>query len=248
MSDGVMREPGRISINVADPFGQAPTAASRRFGQQPRLGGMATRTAPWWAVALLAVAGLAGWALFGLAAGAKNERIADLQAAVAEVRGDLKVVTAERDRLKTELDRLRTTWGDLAQMEAQLNAARQENARLGDLRERLLSDVAQSTATAPGTTAPRLGADRLPAGTVMDPPDEAPPLTRSEIIAAQRALTRLGFGRLPLDGEIGRRTRRAIQAFERRQGLPVTGELGPGTREALARATGEPVDQAGAER
>jgi Putative peptidoglycan binding domain len=248
MSDGVMREPGRISINVTDPFGAAATAASRRFGQRPGLGGMAMRTTPWWAAALLAVAGLAGWALFGLAAGGKNERIADLQAAVAEARGDLKAVTAERDRLKTELDRLRTTWGELAQMEAQLNAARQENARLGEVRERLLSEVAQSTAAAPGAPAPRLGADRLPAGTVLAPPDEAPPPTRAEIIAAQRALTRLGFGKLPLDGEIGRRTRRAIQAFERRQGLPVTGELGPGTREALARATGEPVDQAGAER
>jgi uncharacterized protein with PIN domain len=247
MSDGVMREPERISIDVADPFGPA-RAPSVRFARPAGAIRPAATAAPWWAVLLIAVAGLAGWVLFGLAFGAKNEQVVDLQVAVAEARGEQRAAAAERDRLKAELDRLRSTWGELARMEAQLNAARQENARLGEMRERLLADVSRATAATQDAAADPPAADRLPRESLAALLEETQPPSRSEIEAAQRALARLGFGRLPVDGEIGRRTRRAIQAFERRQGLPVTGELGPATLEALARATGEPIDRAAAER
>ena len=43
--------------------------------------------------------------------------------------------------------------------------------------------------------------------------------------AAQRALTKLGYGTLKSDGAIGPGTRQAIEKFERDRRLPVTGDL-----------------------
>jgi peptidoglycan hydrolase-like protein with peptidoglycan-binding domain len=56
--------------------------------------------------------------------------------------------------------------------------------------------------------------------------------------AAQEALTKLGYGPLVSDGRMGRRTRQAIEAFERAQGLTVTGELGSTTVQALQSTSG----------
>lgn len=53
----------------------------------------------------------------------------------------------------------------------------------------------------------------------------------------QQSLNRiLGLG-LVVNGLMGRQTRRAIRSFQRRQGLPVTGSVEPGTERALIAAT-----------
>jgi hypothetical protein len=57
-----------------------------------------------------------------------------------------------------------------------------------------------------------------------------------DVIAAQKALTRLGYGPLEADGVSGRATRLAIERFEREHGLPATGLLGQRTARALAAA------------
>jgi peptidoglycan hydrolase-like protein with peptidoglycan-binding domain len=58
----------------------------------------------------------------------------------------------------------------------------------------------------------------------------------SEIEQAQRLLAALGYNPGPADGEMGSRTRAAIEAFQAANGLVVDGTLGPATMAALRRA------------
>jgi peptidoglycan hydrolase-like protein with peptidoglycan-binding domain len=58
-----------------------------------------------------------------------------------------------------------------------------------------------------------------------------PPLARAgdpDVAWVQDALRRKGYAPGPADGLMGDRTRRAIEAFQRDQGMPVDGNIGPG--------------------
>lgn len=63
------------------------------------------------------------------------------------------------------------------------------------------------------------------------------PVQAKRIVAAQRALEKLGF-QVSVDGLNGPGTRAAIQNFERERDLPVTGELNPRTLRVLAARSG----------
>lgn len=52
-------------------------------------------------------------------------------------------------------------------------------------------------------------------------------------LEAQIALSRAGFSCGPIDGVLGTQTRAALQAFQARENLPVTGRLDPATRDVL---------------
>ena len=45
------------------------------------------------------------------------------------------------------------------------------------------------------------------------------------VISVQQALARLGYYRGRIDGSAGRGTREAIMRFERRNGMPITGQI-----------------------
>jgi len=62
------------------------------------------------------------------------------------------------------------------------------------------------------------------------------------LMAAQRALTKLGYGPLTDDGLFGPMTRSAIERFEREQGLEVTGLLVPQTIRVLSVRSGVDID------
>ncbi|MFL5324510.1 MAG: peptidoglycan-binding protein [Microvirga sp.] len=64
----------------------------------------------------------------------------------------------------------------------------------------------------------------------------------AKVAAAQRALTKLGYGTLKSDGAIGPGTRQAIEKFERDRRLPVTGDLNPRTTRELSAQAGMPID------
>jgi hypothetical protein len=75
------------------------------------------------------------------------------------------------------------------------------------------------------------------------PLDNAPALrgitplpAKQDVLAAQEALTQLGFGDLEADGVVGPTTRQAIEAFQRVVGLTVTGELHAQTLQSLMRS------------
>ncbi len=74
-------------------------------------------------------------------------------------------------------------------------------------------------------------------------PDAAPPAPRKKSgdplpsatawLEAQIALSREGFSCGPIDGVLGPQTRAALQAFQTRENLPVTGRLDRATRDTL---------------
>lgn len=60
--------------------------------------------------------------------------------------------------------------------------------------------------------------------------------TKQDILAAQEALTQLGFGNLEADGVMGPTTKQAIEEYQRVVGLTVTGELHGLTLQSLMRS------------
>ncbi len=70
---------------------------------------------------------------------------------------------------------------------------------------------------------------------VAGPKPAAPP--NKNVIAAQRALTKLGFN-VPATGMMGPATRQAVEKFEKSRGLPVKGDLTPKVMRDLASASG----------
>jgi hypothetical protein len=63
-----------------------------------------------------------------------------------------------------------------------------------------------------------------------------PKPTKQDILAAQEALTQLGFGNLEVDGVMGPTTKQAIEEYQRVVGLTVTGELHGLTLQSLMRS------------
>jgi peptidoglycan hydrolase-like protein with peptidoglycan-binding domain len=65
------------------------------------------------------------------------------------------------------------------------------------------------------------------------------PITSEWLVTrtAQKALTRLGYGPLKADGVAGPSTRRAVEAFQRANTLPITGELDASTLQRLTPGT-----------
>lgn len=62
-----------------------------------------------------------------------------------------------------------------------------------------------------------------------------------KLMAAQKALARIGYGPVSIDGKMGTETRNAIKSFERDRGMPETGELSPQVARALQQLTGAPL-------
>jgi len=76
------------------------------------------------------------------------------------------------------------------------------------------------------------------APTVAPPPSltvttQPPPASAATIRQAQGRLRAAGFDPGPADGTMGPRTREALQRFQAREGLPITGTLDAATRTAL---------------
>ncbi|MBY0565663.1 MAG: lytic murein transglycosylase [Hyphomonadaceae bacterium] len=79
---------------------------------------------------------------------------------------------------------------------------------------------------------------RTRAGVTPDPPREPQPLQRAGIRELQRLLNRLGYNAGVADGRIGARTRNAIRAFERAQGLEAQGRATDVVLDAARAAAG----------
>lgn len=90
-------------------------------------------------------------------------------------------------------------------------------------------------ASAPAAPKPAAKADSI--GALMD--KAAPAVPVKSVTSAQKALNKLG-AHVPASGKFDDATRKAVEKFQRDNGLPVTGELTPKLRRFLALQAGLP--------
>jgi murein L,D-transpeptidase YcbB/YkuD len=177
---------------------------------------------------LLSVAAI-GWGLFAYSAVSSGFGQQAVQDDIARLRQETVAITAERDKLVQERDLMIRASGDHQHIQKQIAAAIQELQRLETMRARVSEAIDR--------THPQLVALASRSGTSTESPTASStastPLSKQQIRAAQEALTDLGYGHLEADGVFGPGTSKAVEAFERARGLPVTGKLGTATLHAL---------------
>jgi hypothetical protein len=175
--------------------------------------------------ATLAVVAIAGWSLYGSSVSSSGASERELRSQVADIWNDRARIIEERNRLRKQV-------ADLRKVEAELAAAQ---------REAPANESAGSPSPVDETMQPRPDRAAAASEAEADPASvTGAVLTADEIAAsvrtAQAVLSQLGFGPLTSDGVMGPKTRKAIETFERANGLAVTGELGPRTVQALKSA------------
>jgi murein L,D-transpeptidase YcbB/YkuD len=170
-----------------------------------------------------------GWGLFAYSVVSSGSDEQAVQNEIARLHQEVKVVSAERDKFVQERDQTIQKSGDLQYLQNKVAAATQELQRLDTMRAqvseaidqahpKLVTLAAQSRANNESTTVSSAA---------------SAPLLKQQIRAAQEALVNLGYRNLEADGVFGSGTSKAVEAFERAKGLPVTGKLGPATLQAL---------------
>ncbi len=177
---------------------------------------------------LLSVAAV-GWGLFAYSAVSSGFGQQAVQDDIARLRQKTMTITAERDKLAQERDLMIRASGDQQHIQKQIAAATQELQRLETMRARVSEAIDQAHPQLV-TLAARSGAGNE--GTSVSSAAPAP-LSKYQIRAAQEALIDLGHANFEADGVFGPSTSKAIEAFERARGLPVTGKLGTATLQAL---------------
>jgi len=178
---------------------------------------------------VLGVLALLGWGLYGYALSSSGNEENLLREQTTRLQTDLGQLSAEHRRVTAEYEQLRQSAGDLHGVQRQLASVQEQVAGLEQARAQLTESIAEERSQLGATLAPADDERASQTGNTR---------AAGRVDAAQEALTKLGYGPLTADGKMGSRTRRAIEAFERAQGLAVTGTLGPATVQALQATSG----------
>jgi len=181
---------------------------------------------------LFAAAAL-GLGLFIYSAMASEAENKDAKTELLQLRQQIETLTAERDQVTKESNRRILAGQSLHSIQVQIEAATGELQQLDELRANVSRAIEQARLELTGPTSQNAAPEESPTVTTTS----AVPLSKREIRAAQEALIDFGYGKLRADGSLGPSTRRAIKAFERAKGLPVTGKLGAATIQALKTRT-----------
>jgi murein L,D-transpeptidase YcbB/YkuD len=177
---------------------------------------------------LLAAAAV-GWGLFAYSTLSSGLGEQAAQTAILQLHQQIEDVTAERDQLAQERERTIHASQDLQNVQKLIEAAVQELQQLDVLRASVSQAIEQARLQLTRSSGQAMAKEESPTVTVTS----AIPLPKQQIRAAQEALTDFGYGRIEADGVFGPSTRKAVEAFERAKGLPVTGRLGAATLQAL---------------
>jgi murein L,D-transpeptidase YcbB/YkuD len=177
---------------------------------------------------LLAVAAV-GWGLVAYSAVSSGSDEQAVQDEITRLHQEVQVVAAERNKLAQERDQTIQASRDLQHLQSQTAAVRQELQRLETMRERVSEAIDQAHPKLV-TLAARSGAGNESTSVSSAAPAS---LSKYQIRAAQEALIDLGHASFEADGVFGPSTSKAVEAFERARGLPVTGKLGTSTLQAL---------------
>jgi murein L,D-transpeptidase YcbB/YkuD len=177
----------------------------------------------------LVAAAAVGWGLFAYSTLSSGSEEQAVQTEILQLHQQIEDVTAERDQLAQERDRQIQDGQDLQNVQKQIEAAIQELQQLDVLRASVSQAIEQGRLQLTRSSGQAMAKEESPTVTVTS----AIPLPKRQIRAAQEALTDFGYGRIEADGVFGPSTRKAVEAFERAKGLPVTGRLGAATLQAL---------------
>jgi chromosome segregation ATPase len=181
----------------------------------------------------LLAATVIGWGLFAYSALSTGFEEHTLQSQNRQLRQQIDNVTAERDQLAKANDQKVLAGQDLNTLLARIEAATEELQQLDSLRASVSQAIEHTRLQFTGLSDQPTAMTESPAISTTS----AIRLSKQEIRAAQEALTDFGYGKLEADGSLGPSTRKAVEAFERAKGLPVTGKLGPATLQALRTQT-----------
>jgi uncharacterized phage infection (PIP) family protein YhgE len=180
---------------------------------------------------VLGALALLGWGLYGYSAAFSGSQEDALREQTTRLQNEIDQITAEHRRVTAEYDQLSQSAGDLKTAQGQLASVQGQVKSLEQARAQLTESIAQARAQLGSALA---SDDGGPSQTGTTSPASGP----VRVDAVQEALTKLGYGPLTADGRMGSKTRQAIQAFERAQGITVTGNLEPATVQALEAASG----------
>jgi chromosome segregation ATPase len=181
------------------------------------------------AVKGLLAATATGWGLFVWSALSTVSEEHTLKDGNSQLRQQIEIVTAERDQLARANEQKVLAGQDLNSILARIEAATEELRELDSLRTSVSQAIEQGRLQLAGPSEQTSAMTESP--TVSTTPSV--PLSKQEIRTVQEALVDFGYGNLKADGALGPSTRKAVQAFERAKGLPVTGKLGTATLQAL---------------
>ena len=170
-----------------------------------------------------------GWSLFTYSVLSTGSEVHTLQSEIAHFRQQIETVTTERDQQAKANERKILAGQDLNTILVRIEAATEELQQLGSLRASVSQEIEQSRLQLTGPADPPVAMTESPVVSTTS----AIRLSKQEIRAAQEALVDFGYGKLKADGSLGPSTRKAVAAFERAKGLPVTGRLGTATLQAL---------------
>lgn len=170
-----------------------------------------------------------GFSLFVYSALSKSSEDHALQSEISQLRQQIETVTAERDQLAKENERRILAGQDLNTTLKRIEAATEELEQLDALRATVSQAIEQARLQLTGPSDQPIAITESPATSTTS----SVRLSKKEIRGVQEALVDFGYGKLKADGSLGPSTRKAVEAFERDKGLPVTGKLGTATLQAL---------------
>jgi hypothetical protein len=177
----------------------------------------------------LLTAAAIGWSLFVYSVLSTGFEEYTLQRENRQLRQQVESITAERNQLAKANDQKILAGQDLNTMLARIDAATEELQQLDPLRASVGQAVEQTRLQLTGPLDQPAAMTESPTVSTTS----AVRLSKQEIRTAQEALVDFGYGKLKADGSLGPSTRKAVEAFERAKGLPVTGKLGTATLQAL---------------
>lgn len=175
-------------------------------------------------VSALALAAIGGWGMFIHTNQMSSEVEAELRGQVTSLQDTHQQLQSQREQAQAAAS------AEAAKLRRDLSSARDAFTRLSEQHDRIKAELAEAQAKlqpTPQAQSSRKGAS--PVAFIDVKPRPAP----QDIVAAQKALTELGYGPLKADGALGPGTRQAIEKYQREAGLTVTGELHAETLQVL---------------
>ncbi len=174
---------------------------------------------------ILALVAATGWGLLF----ASRQSAAEFE---EHLRGQVSSLHQRQIELLNERAQREAAVGTLEKLRSEVVALRQEQEGLTQARDQIQADLTRLRAEQDAASV-RSGQTQAAGGKTASVPGRRGEADQASIVTAQRALTKLGYGPLVLDGIVGSGTRQAIQDFQHDRGIRVTSKLDPATLRQL---------------